>query len=118
VYVNPDITVSYGHQLVNVSVDRAGTVYVVYSDNHNLFYSFSTDHGETWTGPVQVNQAPSATAIMPWSVACAPGELDVVWYGTSYYDGASVPDNYTRRSRRRRRGGASVRVPERYLLQV
>jgi hypothetical protein len=118
VYVNPDITVSYGHQFVNVSVDRAGTVYVVYSDNHNLFYSFSTDHAETWTGPVQVNQAPSATAIMPWSVACAPGELDVVWYGTSYYDGASVPDNYTRRSRRRRRGGASVRVPERYLLQV
>src|SRR5437016_4785635 len=72
VYVNPNTSVSYGHQFVNVSIDRAGTVYVVYSDDHNLFYSFSTDGGGTWTGPIQVNQAPSATAIMPWSVACKP----------------------------------------------
>ncbi|PYP06702.1 MAG: hypothetical protein DMD57_00020 [Gemmatimonadetes bacterium] len=62
VYVNPNTSVSYGHQFVNVSVDRAGTVYVVYTDNHNLFYSFSTDGGDTWSGPIQVNQAPSATA--------------------------------------------------------
>ncbi len=94
VYVNPDPSVDYGHQFVNVSVDGAGTVYVVYNDNHNLFYSFSTDGGQTWSGPTQVNQAPSATAIMPWSVACAPGELDVVWYGTSFYDGVTAPDNY------------------------
>jgi hypothetical protein len=94
VYVNPDPSVDYGHQFVNVSVDRAGTVYVVYTDNHNLFYSFSTDGGQTWSGPTQVNQAPSATAIMPWSVACDPGELDVVWYGTSFFDGSTAPDNY------------------------
>src|SRR6266699_3253410 len=55
VYVNPNTAVAYGHQFVNVSVDRAGTVYVVYTDNHNLFYSFSTDGGQTWTGPIQVN---------------------------------------------------------------
>ena len=94
VYVNPNTRASYGHQFVNVSVDRAGTVYVVYTDNHNLFYSFSTDGGDTFTGPIQVNQAPSATAIMPWSVACDPGSLNIVWYGTSFYDGTTVPDNY------------------------
>src|SRR2546421_5585866 len=94
VFVNPDNTVSYGHQFVNVSVDRAGTVYVVYSDDHNLVYSFSTDGGDTWTGPIQVNQAPSATAIMPWSVACDPGQLNIVWYGTSFYNGTTAPDNY------------------------
>lgn len=94
VYVNSDPTVDYGHQFVNVSVDQAGTVYSVYSDNHNLFYSFSTDQGRTWSAPVQVNQSPSATAIMPWSAACAPGELDIVWYGTSFYDGQTIPDNY------------------------
>jgi len=94
VYVNPNTAVAYGHQFVNVSVDRAGTVYVVYSDNHNLFYSFSTDGGQTWTGPIQVNQAPSATAIMPWSVACDPGQLNIVWYGTSFYNGTTAPDNY------------------------
>src|SRR6266566_5207385 len=65
-----------------------------YTDDHNLFYSFSTDGGQTWTGPIQINQAPSATAVMPWSVACAPGQLNVVWYGTSFFDGKTVPDNY------------------------
>src|SRR5438045_7837548 len=94
VYVNPNTSVSYGHQFVNVSVDRAGTVYVVYTDDHNLFYSFSADGGSTWTGPIQVNKAPSTTAIMPWSVACNPGQLNVVWYGTAFFDGATAPDNY------------------------
>lgn len=95
VYANPDTTVSYGHQFVNVSLDKAGNVYSVYSDNHNLFYSYSTDHGTTWSAPVQVNADPaSATAIMPWAVANNAGHLDIVWYGTSYYDGINPPDNY------------------------
>src|SRR6266404_6523866 len=93
VYVNPNTSVSYGHQFINASVDQAGTIYVVYNDNHNLFYSFSTNSGLTWTGPIQINQQPSATAIMPWGIACAPGQLNVVWYGTSFFDG-SAPDNY------------------------
>jgi hypothetical protein len=93
VYVNPNTSVSYGHQFVNATVDRAGNVYVVYNDNHNMYYSFSTDHGQTFTGPIQVNASPSATAIMPWSAGCGAGELDIVWYGTSFYDG-SAPDNY------------------------
>src|SRR5690348_2405664 len=84
VYVNPDPSVSYGHQFINATVDQAGTIYVVYNDNHNLFYSFSTNSGLTWSGPIQINQAPSATAIMPWSIACAPGQLIGVWYGTSF----------------------------------
>ena len=93
VYDNPATATSYGHQFVNVSVDKAGNVYSVYSDNHNVYYSFSTDHGQTWSKPYQLNKAPSATAIEPWSVAGDAGKLDVVWYGTSYYDG-TAPDNY------------------------
>jgi hypothetical protein len=88
VYDNPNVAASYGHQFVNVSVDRAGNVYSVYTDNHNLYYSYSTTHGQTWSSPYQINKAPSATAIMPWSVAGDNGKLDVVWYGTT------VPDNY------------------------
>ncbi len=94
VYVNPIAQASYGHQFTNLSVDSAGNVYAVYSDNHNLFYSYSTDHGQNWSSPVQVNQTPSVTAIMPWSVAGSAGKLDIVWYGTSYYDGVNSPDNY------------------------
>jgi hypothetical protein len=94
VYNNPNVLLSYGHQFVNVSVDRAGNVYVVYSDNHNLFYSFSTNFGQTWSGPYQINQSPSNTAIFPWSSAGGSGGLDVVWYGSSYYDGVNPPDSY------------------------
>lgn len=85
---------SYGHQFVNVSLDQAGNVYSVYSDNHNTYYSFSTDHGQTWSGPYQINHTPANTAIMPWSVAGSPGHLAVVYYGTSYFDGVNPPDNY------------------------
>src|SRR6185437_13089525 len=51
VYINPDPTVGYGHQFVNVSIDSAGNVYSVYTDDHHVYYSFSTDHGQTWQGP-------------------------------------------------------------------
>ncbi len=47
-----------------------------------------------WSGPYLISAKPSATAIMPWSTAGADGKLDVVWYGTSYYDGTTAPDNY------------------------
>ncbi|GAC1299275.1 MAG: hypothetical protein NVSMB27_39270 [Ktedonobacteraceae bacterium] len=94
VYNNPDTTVSYGHQFVNVSVDRAGNIYSVYSDNHNVYYSFSTNHGTGWTGPFQVNKTPSNTAIMPWSTANKAGHIDIVWYGTSYFQQGTPPDSY------------------------
>ena len=94
VYNNPDVNVDYGHQFINVSVDDSGNVYAVYTDNHNVFYSFSTSFGQAWFGPYQINNAPSATAIMPWSSAAGKGGLDVVWYGSSYYDGVNPPDTY------------------------
>ena len=93
VYVNPDPTVGYGHQFVNVSVDSAGNVYSVYTDNHHVYYSFSTDHGQTWQGPFLITTT-SGTQIFPWSTAGDPGKLDVVYYQTPYYDGVTIPDNY------------------------
>ncbi len=94
VYNNPDTTVSYGHQFVNVSIDKAGNLYSVYSDNHNIYYSYSTNHGTTWHGNVQVNKTPSNTAIFPWSVANGAGHIDIVWYGTSYFKAGTPPDSY------------------------
>ncbi len=93
VYVNPDPTVDYGHQFVNVSVDKAGNVYSVYTDDHHVYYSFSTDHGKTWHGPYLVSTT-GGTQIFPWSTAGDAGKLDVVYYQTGYYDGTTTPDNY------------------------
>jgi len=94
VYNNPNTSLDYGHQFINVNVDIAGNVYVVYSDNHNIFYSFSKTLGQTWSGPFQINNGQSKTAIFPWSAAGSDGALDVVWYGTNYFDGVNPPDNY------------------------
>src|SRR3989441_7928662 len=94
VYNNPNTNLDYGHQFINVSVDTAGNVYAVYSDDHNIYYSFSRTFGKNWSGPYQINNAPSKTAIFPWSTAGNVGELDVVWYGTNFYNGVDHPDTY------------------------
>jgi hypothetical protein len=93
VYINADPTVGYGHQFVNVSVDRAGNVYSVYTDDHHVYYSFSRDHGRTWSGPFLVSTS-SGTQIFPWSTAGDAGKLDVVYYQTPFYDGTTTPDSY------------------------
>ncbi len=94
VYNGPNKQVSYNHNFTNVSVDRSGNVYSVFSDNHNVYYSFTSSRGLRWSAPVKVNPPAAATAIYPWSVANNEGHLDIVFYGTSYYDGVNPPDNY------------------------
>jgi len=94
VYNSPNNQVDYGHSFVNLSVDKAGNVYAVYSDDHNMYYSFSRTFGKTWSGPFKVNSNPANTAIFPWSSAGNEGQLDIVYYGTSYTDGATVPTDF------------------------
>src|SRR4051794_7552581 len=86
VRVNPDITAKYDNQFVNVAVDKAGVVYVAYSDNHGIFYQYSTNHGQTFTAPVQVSQG-SDTAVMPWLAAGDAGKIDLVYYQAVGYAG-------------------------------
>jgi hypothetical protein len=64
----------------------------VYSDDHNLFMSYSTNGGSTWSKAVKVNKV--ATALMPWAVALAPGKLDIVFYGSSFFKAGVTPDSY------------------------
>jgi hypothetical protein len=94
VHAASNINTSYGHQFVNVSVDRKGNIYVVYTDDHNMYYSYSRNQGTTWHGPYRINVSPANTAIFPWSVAGDAGKIDVVYYGTSYYKSGTPPDSY------------------------
>ena len=84
----------FGHSFVQISVDNGGNLYAAYSDDHNMFYSFSRNFGQSWTGPFQVNKAPANTAIFPWSAAGNVGQLDIVYYGTSWTNGSQVPTNF------------------------
>lgn len=94
VYVGASDRVGFNHMFPNVTIDRVGNVYVLFSDDHNVYYSLSKDRGRTWSRPVRVNRPPARTAIFPWAVAGDEGKLDVVYYGTTYYDGSTPPDRY------------------------
>ena len=91
VYANPNVNTSYGEQFLAMTFDSAGNLYEVYTDGVNLYYSYSTDTGNSWHGPYHLNQAPSTWAVMPWTIAGDAGKLDVVWYGTNGC-GAKVTD--------------------------
>ena len=74
------------------AVDDAGNVYAVWSEIDNTdptshpgtFFSYSTDHGATWSAPVKVNQGASQNlTLFPWIDAAGDGGVDIVYYGTS-----------------------------------
>jgi hypothetical protein len=90
-YANPDVTADYQNNFPNITVDRAGNIYAVYSDDKAVFYSFSTDHGQTWHGPYQVSQ-PGETAIYPWTTAGDAGKIDIVYYKTPFLANATYPN--------------------------
>lgn len=92
VYLDPDVTKSFDHNFPNLAVDRGGNVYALWSDDHHVYYAFSTNHANSWSGPFQVSK--TGTNIFAWATAGDAGKLDVVYYHTPYFDGATPPDNY------------------------
>ena len=106
VYHNVSLPVSPGGGGVDdlfplVAVDRAGNVYGVWVDtnDHNVYYSSSTDQGEHWSSPVHVNGNDANSNVMPWAVAGAAGTLVVGWYGSaSHLDSDIMPNWYNDRT--------------------
>jgi hypothetical protein len=69
----------------SLTVDQTtGTVYAVWTDSHTVWVSSSTDHGTTWSDPLDVSTSATglATTLMPW-VAARGGKVDVVFYGST-----------------------------------
>ncbi len=62
-----------------------GTVYVAYSDGHDIFLADSEDKGTTWSQPVKVSHGTDTkTSLFPWlETGPTAGSVGVVWYGTS-----------------------------------
>ena len=73
---------------VVVTLDRAGNVYVAWTERHPAdkgtwtVVSRSSDAGRHWSAPVKVNRAP-ATTVFPWVTAGDDGRIAVSYYGTT-----------------------------------
>lgn len=64
-------------------LDSKGTLYAVWSQEWNgtsrIHYSYSSDMGQTWATPRQLDVG-NGTHAMPWMSARDPGVLGVHWY--------------------------------------
>ncbi len=83
-----------------VAADRAGNVFMAWVDtfDNNVYYSASTDQGETWTTPLQVSGNDANSNIMPWVQGGRAGTLVVAWYGNaSNVDSDFMPSWYNNR---------------------
>ena len=81
-------TAAPGTSLVNVfpslAIDRAGSLYISFSDSHSVFLTVSQDQAATWSVPVRVsNGSGTKSAIGPWITAGDPGKVNITWWGTS-----------------------------------
>jgi hypothetical protein len=74
------------------AIDTAGNLYILFSlrlgtgTQTHLYLIHSTDHGVTWSGPVQVDQGGISSNIFPWIVAGDAGRVGIVWYGSLAQD--------------------------------
>ena len=73
-----------GNLFPALAVDNFGYTYAVWSDNSNVYYSFSQHQGKSWSPAIKVTQnTPQAgkSNVFPWVAANANGHVAVAWYG-------------------------------------
>jgi hypothetical protein len=73
-----------GNLFPGLAVDNFGYVYAVWSDNTDIYYSYSTTHGTNWSPAIKVTQNTSQAGrsnVFPWVAADANGHVAIAWYG-------------------------------------
>src|SRR6266852_2612870 len=73
-----------GNLFPALAVDNFGFLYATWSDNANIYYSFSPTHGTRWSPAIKITQnTPRAgkSNVFPWIAADANGHVAIAWYG-------------------------------------
>jgi len=72
-----------GNLFPALATDDFGFVYAAWSVNSDIFYSFSTDQGTTWSNPINVSFSTNGghANLFPWIAADANGHVGIVWFG-------------------------------------
>jgi hypothetical protein len=73
-----------GNLFPALAVDNFGYVYAAWSDNGDVYYSFSNNHGTRWAPAIKVTQNTSQAGksnVFPWIAADGNGHVAIAWYG-------------------------------------
>ena len=97
-----------GGDFPTMAIDNAGNLYAVWEQasidasgnvigDTVLKYSYSTDQGNTWAAPIQIDTSGSADGILhnnvfAWVAAGDDGRVNIAWYGTP---GLANPNDQT-----------------------
>src|SRR5437868_4298389 len=67
-----------------LAVDNFGYLYAAWSDNTDIYYSYSKTLGTTWSPAIKVTQGTTQAGksnVFPWVAADADGHVAIAWYG-------------------------------------
>src|SRR6184192_1553232 len=73
-----------GNLFPALAVDNFGYLYSVWSDNTDIYYSYSTTLGTGWSPAIKVTQGTTQAGksnVFPWVAADANGHVAIAWYG-------------------------------------
>jgi hypothetical protein len=76
-----------GNLFPALAVDDFGNVYAAWSDNTDIWYSYSTTHGTSWSSAIKVTQGTTQATmsnLYPWVAAEADGHVAIAWYGADH----------------------------------
>jgi hypothetical protein len=82
-------TKTKGAPVLAASPKDANNLFLVYAadpndgsgDEADIFFIRSTNKGQNWSSPIQVNDDPTITdQVLPWMAVKADGTIDIVWY--------------------------------------
>jgi hypothetical protein len=86
---------NYANIFGTLAIDSAGNYYALFdgtaddsnadTNPYHVYLEVSTDHGQTWSKPIQVDHDANGagTHVLAHIAVTTPGNVDVVWYGTS-----------------------------------
>ncbi len=68
-----------------LDVDNFGNLYATWSDNTNIYFSSSTNQGQTWLPAKIVSTGPTAgmANVFPWIGADGNGHVVITWFGNN-----------------------------------
>src|SRR5207248_7228658 len=74
----------HGNLFPALAVYNFGYVYAVWSDNTDIYYSYSNNLGTRWSAAIKLTQNTSQAGksnVFPWIAADGNGHVAVAWYG-------------------------------------